>query len=194
MSSGAHLPPVVDLIAEVGADALGEVAVLGRLAHLGGDEETQARPVGNGDGVMGALLGGHPAEEQEVVAATLANGEGVGVDAVVDHRRDGQLGSLGSLGVRDGDGGDPRRDRPVDFPAGDETNLHVLWRTAGGMSQPSAEGPSERRQSSFPAPHLSGGRLSGQRGPPVDPTPGGRRPARLPMLLPGAMGRLAPGG
>ncbi len=56
---------------------------------------------------MGALVGGHPAEEEAVLALRVsrpvAEGERAGIDAVVDHGGDRNVGGVPALGLGDGD-------------------------------------------------------------------------------------------
>ena len=71
---------------------------------------------GDLDGPVAALVGGHPAEEQDVgavvVTGAVAHREVRGVDAVVDDPGDRDLRRRPVLGVGDGDRSAPGRRRP----------------------------------------------------------------------------------
>ena len=74
-----HLTQVVGVAAEQRLDMFGEVAHLPGLAHLGGEEDPDARLACDLDGPVGSLVLGHPAEEQDVgpvvVTGAVAHGE-----------------------------------------------------------------------------------------------------------------------
>ena len=62
---------------------------------------------------MGALARRHAPEEEEVVAVAGADREVEGVEAVVDHPGDRDLGHVAALGVGDGDDRRALPDPPV---------------------------------------------------------------------------------
>jgi hypothetical protein len=101
----AHLVDVLDIPCEQGGHRTVEVAVFGRLSSLGCDLERDAGGVGDAGGDVDALFGGHPAEEERVATAALADGVGGGVDAMVDDRSDRGAPSRAGLVVGDGDDG-----------------------------------------------------------------------------------------
>ena len=105
-------------VAEERLDPLLEVLPLPRLAHLAGHEDAHAHLAGHLDGPMGALVVGHPTEEQEeraaLVAGPVSDGELARLDAVVDDPGDGDLGGRPALGVGDGDDGDTIGDGPIE--------------------------------------------------------------------------------
>ena len=84
-----------------------EVSPLGGLAHLRGDQQRDAGLAGHQRGGVHAFVGAHPAEERGVAAVTVAQGERVDIDTMVDHGAD--LHPEGQLRVplRDRDDGHP---------------------------------------------------------------------------------------
>ena len=106
--------------AEQRPDLLVEVGALGGLADLRRDDQRPGPP-GDPHGAMHALVGGHPADEQQVTAGPGAGLVDVQVDAVVDDRGDRDGPEAAGMGVRD------RHDRGV----------------PGGLGEPAAV-PGER--------------------------------------------------
>jgi len=72
-------------------------------------------------------LGGPHAPEEQAVVATVAHGEGAGVDTMVDHPGDRHLGRGPALGL-----GDPDEGHPVGHPAVDVDELFVEGSVDGG--------------------------------------------------------------
>ena len=64
--AAADLADVDGIRPEQRLDALGEVAALGRLPHLGRQQDPPPGRPGDGDRAVGALVGMHPPEEQDV--------------------------------------------------------------------------------------------------------------------------------
>jgi hypothetical protein len=113
------LADVVDATAEQRADHVGEVPLLGLLAHLGRDAERHADTSGGVDGVVDPLVGAHAADGDEVVPARGVERVAVEVEAVVDDGRDVESGGC-AVGLITGDGDQRNRSggAPVDVGKG----------------------------------------------------------------------------
>ena len=113
-----YLAQILGVRAEERLDTLLEILLLARLAHLAGHEDPHAYLAGHLDGPMGALVVGHPAEEQEeratLVAGPVSDRELTRLDAMVDDPSDRDLRGRTALGVGDGDDGDTIGDGPIE--------------------------------------------------------------------------------
>ena len=133
-----HLADEPEPVVEVGGDVALEVPPLGRLPDLPGQDQPLPGLEGRLERPVRALLRRHLAEEQEVAAIAPPDGEGAGVDAVVDdpghrHARD-------DLGLGGGD--DDGRARHAAVEAG---ALAVERAVGGGHHRPgSDERPGDR--------------------------------------------------
>ena len=95
---------------EVRLDELVEVLLLGGLAALAGELQRQRRLERDRDRAMRALVGAHPAEEEQVVAAVRLHGIEREVERVREVRDPVQVGLRLALVHRDRDQAGARRD------------------------------------------------------------------------------------
>ena len=97
---GSDLADVADLVVQQRLDAVVEVLDLLLLAHLGRHDQRQSGLVRDRGGLLGTLLRGEPAQEQQVPALAAADRELLGAQPVMDDRVDRHRGAAG-LVVRD---------------------------------------------------------------------------------------------
>ncbi len=98
-----HFAAEVDALREVRLDLRGEVGLLRRLVDLARQNEARLQPPRHFDGRVGALVGDHAADEQEVILLVGAERQVLHVDGVGDGRDEAQVGEAAALVVRDGD-------------------------------------------------------------------------------------------